>query len=365
MKALTFSFLITVLVGCTDAETGPDPAAGGMTASAGMAGSETGAAGSAVAGSSSGGSGTSAGGSAGSGGMPAASGSAGQSGGGGGAAGGPSEPVSPTVKVMTFNIRYGTAPDGDNAWSIRKPLAFDVFTRQKADLVGVQEALDAQLVDIDVAVAGYARVGVGRDDGMKKGEYSAIYYRSERFEVESSGTFWFSDTPEVPGSKSWGNDIPRICTWAHLIEKQTGYGLYHFNLHLDHMSQPSREKSVVLLMQRASDRMVASDPLIVTGDFNAGEENLATLYMQGKGMVGGATNPLPLVDSFRAMFPDEDEVKTAHGFSGGSTGGKIDYVYMDAGQMALAAEIDRTNVDGRYPSDHYPVSGTLQLPARP
>ena len=111
--------------------------------------------------------------------------------------------------------------------------------------------------------------------------------------------------------------------------------------------------------------MVTSDPFIITGDFNAGEENLATLYMQGKGLVGGAANPLPLVDSFRAVYPDEDEVKTAHGFSGGSTGGKIDYVYMSAGQMALAAEIDRTSVDGRYPSDHYPVTGTLQLPARP
>jgi endonuclease/exonuclease/phosphatase family metal-dependent hydrolase len=363
MKALTLSILITALAGCTNAETGPAPAAGGMTAAAGTAGSEPGAGGSTVAGSSSGG-GSSAGGGAGSGGVPAASGSAGQ-GGGGGAAGGPSEPVSPTLKVMTFNIRYGTAPDGDNAWSIRKPLAFEVFTRQDADLVGVQEALDAQLVDIDGAVPGYARVGVGRDDGVKKGEYSAIYYRSARFDVESSGTFWFSDTPEVPGSKHWGNDIPRICTWAHLIEKQTGYGLYHFNVHLDHMSQPSREKSAVLLMQRASERMVTTDPLIVTGDFNAGEENLATLYMKGEGMVGGFSNPLPLVDSFRAMYPDEDEVKTAHGFSGGSTGGKIDYVYMGDGQMALGAEIDRTNVDGRYPSDHYPVTGTLQLPARP
>jgi len=357
---LALSILIFALAGCTQAETGPDTAIGGMTATAGTAGSETSAGSGSVAGSSGGGAGGSG---AGTGGMPVASGGAGQ-GGGAGAAGGPTEPAQPTLKVMTFNIRYGTAPDGDNAWSIRKPLAFDVFTRQDADLVGVQEALDAQLVDIDGAVPGYARVGVGRDDGMKKGEYSAIYYLSARFDVESSGTFWFSDTPEVPGSKSWGNDIPRICTWAHLIEKQTGYGLYQFNVHLDHMSQPSREKSVALLMKRAAERPVTADPLIVTGDFNAGEENLATLFMKGEAMVDGASNPLPLVDSFRAMYPDEDEVKTAHGFSGGSIGGKIDYVYMAPGQEALAAEIDRTSVDGRYPSDHYPVTGTLRLPAK-
>jgi endonuclease/exonuclease/phosphatase family metal-dependent hydrolase len=363
MRTLALSILIGLLPCCTEAEAGPDVAGGGMSATAGTAGSAPGAGSSNAAGSGNA-AGAAAGGSAGSEGMVSASGSAGQSG-GGSAAGGASEPAGPTLKVMTFNIRYGTAPDGENAWSIRKPLAFDVFTRQDADLIGVQEALDAQLVDIDGAVPGYARVGVGRDDGMKQGEYSAVYYRSARFEVESSGTFWFSDTPEVPGSSSWGNDIPRICSWAHLVEKQTGYGLYLYNVHLDHMSQPSREKSAALLMQRAAARQVPTDPLIVTGDFNAGEENLATLFMKGEAMVDGASNPLPLVDSFRAMYPDEDEVRTAHGFSGGSTGGKIDYVYMAPGQEALGAEIDRTSVDGRYPSDHYPVTGTLRLPPRP
>jgi endonuclease/exonuclease/phosphatase family metal-dependent hydrolase len=271
----------------------------------------------------------------------------------------------PIVKVMTFNIRYDTAEDGDDAWPIRKPLAFEVFTRQQADLVGVQEALDSQLGDIDGAVEGYSRIGVGRDDGAQDGEYSAVYYRNERFAVESSGTFWFSDTPEVPGSTSWGNDIPRICTWGHFADIETGYGVYLFNVHLDHQSQASREKSVALLMQRAADRPNVADPVIVTGDFNADEESAAIRFMKGEALVDGASNPLPLVDSFRALFPDETQVRTGHGFNGGTEGPKIDFIFMGPGQIAIAAEIDHSDSDGRYPSDHYPVTATLQLPVAP
>ncbi len=253
-------------------------------------------------------------------------GAAGSAGSGGGGSGGMPAAVAPTIKVMTFNLRYGTAPDGDNAWELRKPLTFDVFERQDADVVGIQEGLDQQLKDIEAAVPGYTRVGVGRDDGKTKGEYSAIYYRTSRFDVEASGTFWFSDTPEVVGSKTWGNDLPRICTWAHLVEKATGYGFYQFNVHLDAYVQVAREKSVVLLMQRLVARPVVTDPAIVTGDFNAEESSTANQYMRGASSIEGAQNPLPLADSFRALHPDDTEAGTFHGFKGGTDGDKIDYI---------------------------------------
>jgi endonuclease/exonuclease/phosphatase family metal-dependent hydrolase len=117
------------------------------------------------------------------------------------------------------------------------------------------------------------------------------------------------------------------------------------------------------MMKRAAARPVAGDPVIVTGDFNAGEENLAIRFMKGQATVDDAPNPLPLIDSFRALYPDETAVRTSAGFgSGATTGAKIDYVFMGAGTTATAAEIDRTNVAGRYPSDHYPVTATLRLP---
>ena len=120
---------------------------------------------------------------------------------------GPGQPLT----VMSFNIRYGTANDGDNHWTRRREMLFDVVREQNADLLGVQEALAGQIDEIVAAVPAYAVVGVGRDDGRARGEFSAILFRRDRFRVADSGTFWFSDTPGVPGSKSWGNSITRIC----------------------------------------------------------------------------------------------------------------------------------------------------------
>lgn len=337
---------------------------------AGSVAAGAGAGGSANGGSTSGGSAGSAGaamngGGAGLAGLGGVGGSGGTAGAGGlsGAGTGGMAPAALQLKVMTFNLRYGTADDGVNAWPLRQQLTFDVFERQDADVIGIQEGLDQQLKDIDAAVTGYQRVGVGRDDGKTKGEYSAVYYRTSRFDVEASGTFWFSDTPEVVGSKTWGNDLPRICTWAHFIEKTSGRGFYQFNVHLDAYIQVAREKSVVLLMQRVLARPVATDPALVTGDFNAGEDTLANQFMRGTGMIEGKANPLPLVDSYRVVHASDAQVGTFHGFKGGSTGDKIDFIYVLPGTPALAAEIDRTHAGNVYPSDHYPVTGTLELPA--
>ena len=158
----------------------------------------------------------------------------------------PAEPLT----VMTFNVRYATANDGENRWAVRKAMLFDVIRDADADLIGLQEALDAQLGEIVAASPAYGVVGVGRDDGKTKGEYAAILYRRDRFHVSDAGTFWFSDTPAVPASKSWGNNITRICTWARFVDRG-GRAFWHYNLHLDHESQPSRERSTVLLAERA------------------------------------------------------------------------------------------------------------------
>jgi len=163
------------------------------------------------------------------------------------------------LTVMTFNIRYGTANDGENRWPLRKDFLVDVIKAQNADVVGLQEALDFQIDEIVAAIPAYAVIGVGRDDGARKGEYAAVLFRRDRFQVSDAGTFWFSDTPTVIASKSWGNRITRICTWARFIDRD-GRGFWHFNLHLDHQSQPSRERSTELLRRRIEARAFAREP---------------------------------------------------------------------------------------------------------
>lgn len=266
----------------------------------------------------------------------------------------------PKVKVISFNIRVGTANDGENAWDQRKGIVFDFLGQQDADVVGMQEDLRFQLLEIDDAVTGYKRVGVGAVDGMTSGEFNAIYFKKDRFSLDAHDTFWLSDTPGKAGSKTWGNDHPRSVTWARLIEKDTGYGFYVFNTHLDHISQNSREKGAVLLAKRVASRD-EPEPFVVTGDFNAAEGNLAIRFLKADAKIGGDANAAPMVDTFRIFKPDATAVGTAHGFNGGTGGNKIDYVFAPPGHTVVNAYISHYNVDGRYPSDHFPVVGVVRF----
>ncbi len=268
-------------------------------------------------------------------------------------------PAPSPLTVMSFNIRYGTANDGENHWTRRRDLVFDVVREQNADLIGVQEALASQIDEIVAAVPGYAVVGVGRDDGRAAGEFSAILFRTSRLRVAESGTFWFSDTPTVPGSTSWGNNITRISSWARFIDRD-GRAFWHFNLHLDHQSQPSRVRSTELVARRVAERSGSSEPVVVTGDFNVGEDNPALHTLVGA--PGGPAGPF--VDTFRVLHRDATEVGTFTGFKiGNTTGAKIDYVLVEPGTEVLSASIVRTSRDKRYPSDHFPVVATIR-PAR-
>lgn len=261
------------------------------------------------------------------------------------------------LKVMTFNIRYGTANDGPDAWPRRREQVFDVIRREAADFVGLQEALRLQIDAIRESVPGYAEIGVGRDDGKTRGEYSPILYRADRWKVDSSGTFWLSDTPDVVASKTWGNELPRIATWGRFIELPTGRSIYVFNTHFDHQSQPSREKSAELLARRIADRQ-PRDAVVVTGDFNAGEDNPAIRYLKGE----AGRSPVKLVDTFRVLHPDAAEVGTFNGFRGTATGPKIDFILTEPEATLRWARILHDHHNGRYPSDHFPVAAEIVLP---
>lgn len=266
-----------------------------------------------------------------------------------------------SLAVMTFNIRYGTANDGENRWANRRDFLFDVIRDADSDVIGLQEALDGQLREIVKALPVYAVIGVGRDDGKTKGEYAAILFRRDRLRVSDSGTFWFSDTPGVPASKSWGNNTTRICTWARFVDRD-GHALWHYNLHLDNESQPSRERSTAFLAERMAQRRLPDEPAIVTGDFNAGEDNPALAALLGPRP--GAQGSL-MVDTFRVRYPSEKVVGTFTGFVAAETNGpKIDYILVPPGTDVLAASIVRTSREGRYASDHFPVTARVRLPGR-
>ena len=261
------------------------------------------------------------------------------------------------IDALSFNIRFDTSKDGENAWPKRKEMVGQWVKSESPDVIGLQEALRHQIDDIKKVATAYSEYGVGRDDGKSRGEHCTILYLKKRFSLDKSdcGTFWFSDTPEKIASKSWGNEIPRICTWARFIEKKTDKGFYVYNVHYDHRSQPSRLGASELIIQRISKRKRSNEPIILMGDFNASENNPAIKIFKDE--------PLNLVDTFRVVKPDEKMVKTFHGFRGGSfSGGKIDHVFMlpKMGKVS-SAEIVRFNKDKRYLSDHYPVRAKLSF----
>src|SRR5687768_1208270 len=250
---------------------------------------------------------------------------------------------------MSFNIRYGTANDGPDRWELRRGQLMDLLKAHNPDVIGVQEALHFQIDEILAALPEYRMVGVGRSDGGHGGEYAAILYRATRLSARRSSTFWFSDTPEVVKSNTWGAALERICTWA-LFDDKEGTPFYVFNVHLDHVSQPAREKSVGLLLERIAARTPAL-PVVVTGDFNAGEANPALRAMLRS-----------FRDTFRLIHRDATEVGTANQFKMGTTAGdKIDYVFVEPNTEVLSAEIIRTSVNGRYPSDHFPVIASIRF----
>jgi len=275
-------------------------------------------------------------------------------------------PDSPTeLKIMSFNIRYGTAEDGENHWQHRKRLLFDVIAAYHPDILSVQEALRFQLNEIDSAALrpDYLEVGVARDDGKTAGEFASIFFRTDRFELLAHDTFWFSDTPEKPSiSPTWGNWLKRICTWAVLRDRETSRAFTVYNLHLDHASQTARRNSVLLLSRVIANRP-NRDPVILTGDFNAGEQNEIIAYLKGEASLNGHTSPVTFIDSYRALHPDDQNAGTFNAWSGDTTGDKIDYIFVavSSSVQVIEADIVRTHVNGRYPSDHFPVTARLRL----
>lgn len=261
------------------------------------------------------------------------------------------------LMLVTFNIRYGTAQDGLHSWEHRREIVFDLLAGYQADVIGLQEALDFQMDQIHQALPGYEVIAAGRDDGLRAGEACPILYRSDRFTLINSGTFWFSDTPGAAGSKHWGNDLPRICTWVYLRDRFSGENFYVYNLHLDHQSQASRVKSTEMLADRI-DRQSATNPYVVMGDFNIDMSNPAMRCLQEDGYERSSVR---LVDSWRVYHRDRQPVGTWHGFRGHSDTAKIDHILVPEQTEILEAGIDQRSFDGRYPADHFPVFTKINL----
>ena len=251
-------------------------------------------------------------------------------------------PVS--LKVMTFNLRRRKESDGLNIWDERRDAAAEVIRRQAPDLVGTQEGLREQVGFLQQHFPEYGILGEARMGGDKD-EYNAILYRKDRFRVSATGNFWLSDTPELAGSRTWGNLVPRMATWALFEDKDSRTPFFHLNTHLDHLVPAARKRGAELIQKRLPRDL----PVIMTGDLNAVQQGGTYRFLTGAKGAG-------LTDSRWACQTPVDSRwnPTFHRFTGRGFY-RIDYVLGRRCSGYANYQVVRDRVAGKLPSDHFPV----------
>jgi len=269
------------------------------------------------------------------------------------------------VRAMTFNIRYGTAPDGPNSWESRKELVLEAIKAFDPDVLGTQECLRFQADYLAGHLADYEFVGAGRDDGEDAGEMCGVFYRSTRFEKLDEGHFWLSETPEAVGSRGWDAALPRMATWVRLRAREdTLGGFVVVNTHFDHAGAEARLESARLVSDHI--RALRDDmPAIVMGDFNSPADSTAGRPYAAL-LTGGGDPSRALVDAYRATHPHPGpDEGTFNAFEGLIDGARIDWILVTPDIKVLEGDIDRRHLRGLYPSDHFPVTAVLRIAGRP
>lgn len=260
------------------------------------------------------------------------------------------------LHIMTFNIRLNTASDGENAWPYRKEKAASQILFHEIQLLGVQEALHDQMIDLQERLPSFKFEGVGRDDGKTTGEYSAIFYDTSRLMALESATFWLSLTPQVPGSKSWDAAITRIVTWVHFRDRKTKKDFYAFNTHFDHMGKIARAESARLLLAKVHS-IAGKKPVVVMGDFNA-EPSAEPIQI-----LLNPNDPDRLVNSLElSQTAHYGPTGTFNGFKNAELSDQpIDHIFLKNGGKVLKHATLSQTWTGRFSSDHFPVMAIIHF----
>ncbi len=255
------------------------------------------------------------------------------------------------MNVITYNIRYNNPGDLENSWPKRREAVIKLLKTHKADIFCVQEALFDQVMNLKDGMKTFDYVGVGRDDGNVNGEFSAIFYNSQRYTLLENGTFWLSKSPQMP-SKSWDAALNRVCTWGRFKENETYKTFYVFNTHFDHLGVTARVRSAELILKKISEITDRKDPLLLTGDFNLTPEEKPLLVIKQK-----------LKDARQiTKEAPKGPIGTFNDFDIQSKLEKrIDYIFVNKMVEVNNYKVITDSSNNRYPSDHLPVWIEAQL----
>lgn len=248
------------------------------------------------------------------------------------------------LKVMSYNIRLGSAQDGTNSWALRYTATGEMLEDQKPDVFGVQEALEYQVRYIE-EMCGYESVGVGRENGKKEGEHMSIFWNKKAVSMLKWGTFWLSETPEKP-SKGWDAECFRTATWALMKDKRTGEKFYFVNTHLDHEGAEAQKNGLNLIMDKIAEINTEGLPMVLTGDFNMEPSNPNLAELDAR------------MQSARKIAAQTDSHATYNGWGKSST--MIDYIYVSGFSSCPEYQtVTKRYEDRKFISDHYPIFARL------
>lgn len=256
----------------------------------------------------------------------------------------------PAYMVSSFNLRMDTPNDSLNSWSHRKNMVNDLLVYHDIDIVGTQEGFHHQLEDIK-RIPYFEYVGIGRDDGGTKGEYSAIFYNKDKFEALENGDFWYSETPDIPGLGWDATCCNRICSWVKLKDKKTRTEFIVFNSHFDHQGVKAREESAKLLLKKVAE-IAGGLPTIITGDLNSLPETMQVKLISEK-----------FNDAYKvSKNPPYGPVGTFNSFNWHAPfKNRIDYIFVSDAIEVLKYATLMDALEMRFPSDHLPVVAQLRI----
>ena len=266
--------------------------------------------------------------------------------------------------VGSYNIRYENQSDAEkgNGWKNRCPVITQLIKFNDFDILGMQEVLDGQLEDLLKEMSEYDYVGVGRDDGKKKGEYAPILYKKERFSSLQSGVFWLSEQTDFP-NKGWDAALPRICTWIELFDKKTNDTICFFNLHMDHIGVEARKESAKLVLKKINE-ISKKHAVILTGDFNVDQTNESYYLLANSKILSDSYEKATVCYALNGTFNNFNPNLV--------TDSRIDHVFVSnhfaVDRYGILTDSYRSLETGketseeakiRLPSDHYPVKVIL------
>ncbi|WP_072763647.1 endonuclease/exonuclease/phosphatase family protein [Arenibacter nanhaiticus] len=264
----------------------------------------------------------------------------------------PSSVFSQTTNIISYNIKYDNEGDALNNWNDRKTSLVKLVQHYETDILGIQEGLHRQVDYLDSVLRNYDYVGVGRDDGKTKGEYTAIFYRKDKFKVVQSETFWLSDTPEKV-SVGWDASMERICTYALLEDVVAKKQFWVFNTHFDHRGTLARANSAQLIHKKITEINTANLPVVLMGDLNLSPEEAPIQYLK---------KHLTDAQEFSEK-PFYGPVGTFNGFDLNKIADqRIDYIFVQNLQVLSYVHIDDKLDNNKHISDHYPVFITIANP---